>query len=171
MHDQRPPKVWWVTQSKTYEWSRTDGILWATIHDRRGRPVLHRQMLSEVRSGDVIVAYTWNRVRAIGRATNDAVKCTRPSDMRFASSKLAEGFLVEVEYLELDTDIRLSKVRTRLHSLSINQGPLDVRGVPKQGYIFRFNAVGLRILRQATNAAWTDWAEIPNDNEVYGRPA
>lgn len=163
MDDELRPKVWWVTFTRTRTWSSDERTLRAPAVNSKGHHVPFRAMLSEVRSGHLIIAYTKDYIRAIGRATTDAQQHTGLKDMHDPSSELVKEFRVEVDYFDLDPAIWLPAVSSQLLALKIHRGPLDRCEKAKQGYIFRFNADGLAILRQATTAAWPEWAAIPNE--------
>jgi hypothetical protein len=157
--------IWWVNQGGTYRTGREGGFLWSPLVDPRGATLSHWTRMADVREGDIIVHYSSGSVRALGLATGSVYAAPQP--VNFAEDRPAawneRGQRLDVSYHELTRAIPLDKVSGKLQALAISDGPLNrVDGV-KQGYLWRFSAAGLRVLREASDEPWPEWAESALD--------
>lgn len=161
LHPGETPNVWWVNQGGTYRNGRDGGFLWSPLVDPRGATQSHWTRMSDVRAGDVIVHYSSGSVRALGLATGTVYAAPQPTN--FDEDRPAtwneRGQRLDVSYHELTRAIPLDGISGKLQALAIGDGPLNrVDGV-KQGYLWRFSAEGLRVLREASDEPWPEWAE------------
>ncbi len=160
------PNIWWVNQGESYQIGRDGGFIRALQQSENGTVPLHWRTMSEVREGDIFVHCVSPYIRAFGRARED-VAVVPPALTGELKQTNVPRWRVEVEYHDLQDPIPLAQVTEPLLQLAIPNGPLSRRGTLNQGYLWRFNRDGLRVLRAASTEPWPAWAE-----EVIGeRPS
>lgn len=152
-----PRHVWWVNQGKTYSAERAGGYIWAPLRNKAGHRERHWDTLQEVARGDIIVHYCDGEVRAISQAIAGSQLQAKPMELATAPWD-PEGRLVRVEYFDLERGVSLSRIADSLRALNLVDGPLTKTGGAKQGYLWRFSAEGLKVLRDAAPGAWPSWA-------------
>lgn len=141
-----------------YPESRDGGFVWVRKRDKGGGTPGHWRRLEQVRAGDVLVHYADSAVRAIGRATGAPFDATAPYGHGAA---IVEGRRVDVEYFDLgDRAISMGRVNMLLREFDLEDGPMSRRRGIKQGYLWRFNARGLRILKRCVGTPWPAWADV-----------
>lgn len=158
----RESNIWWVNQGNTYEIGRTGGFIRSPYRDDSGNTPVHWRMMQEVRAGDIFVHYADRHIRAIGRASADSTGVEAPSgDEQERATWTVPGWRAPVEYYELRQPIPLARVAPSLRGFTAPHAPFDRNGGVKQGYLWRFNREGLRVLREASDEPWPEWAEEP----------
>ena len=88
----------------------------------------------------------------VSRATTSAVIANRPY------GRFDEVHLVKVDYQDLNPAIPLNKFSEDLNKLTIKDGPLNVIGGVKEGYLWRLNPEALKIIQ--TSQPETKWPEF-----------
>ena len=135
---------WWVNQGKshgkTYAIERNKNVISAPqkLHGRRHYQ--HWENIRRVRKGDIIFHYANRVIRAISIVEdNDVKEVIRKEDVY----KIKEGLEVKSKYFDID-EIDYEEFKGILLR---KDGPFDYRGVPKQGYLYRFSFEGAKVIR------------------------
>lgn len=130
--DGQQPAVWWVNQGTTYSKARQAGVIWAPMLNKVGRPESHWETMDEVRTDDVILHYSDNRLRAIGTALSEA----QPAENPFGRDEWSpNGRLIRVQYRELHDQIQLAAIPATVRASGA--GPFTNAGSVRQGYFYR----------------------------------
>ncbi len=140
--------IWWVNQGTTIGFERKEGILWAPLKSKSGQKLYHWDTLAEVRPGDAILHYANGALRFISEVISSAIEAPKPTSL--ANNNWQDmGRLIRTKYYPLEPNIELNTFSKGLLDLNIQQGPIDVNGSVKQGYLFRFNSDAFNIIKQA----------------------
>ena len=157
--------IWWINQGTESEEGRASGILWAPLKSENGRSLYYWDLLSDVEVNDIILQYARGDVRYVSRVITTAKIAKHPSSKGGHGEK---GRLVKTECYELKPMIMLEKFKSNITKLDIDHGPLDKRGFPKHGYIFRFSEEGLLIIKQSQpETKWPEFARANLNNETF----
>ncbi|NMA30720.1 MAG: hypothetical protein GX941_02785, partial [Candidatus Methanofastidiosa archaeon] len=148
--------VWWVNKGATLNSEVEHGILWAPLKTINGRTQYHWETMAELKTGDIVLHYSSGVLRYVSEVLTPAIITPKPDYL--GEQWEGEGRLVRVKYHRLHPSIELNKFNDRILKLNINKGPLDVRGLVKQGYLFYFSQEGLEIVMEAQPE--TVWPEF-----------
>jgi len=99
-------RYWWVNQNQTYKHEVPGGFLWSPKTRSDGVRNQFYDNMTEVNVGDVIFSFCDTRIKAIGVAIGKAETSTKPDFGNAGASWSKEGWLVPVEFKELDSQIR-----------------------------------------------------------------
>ncbi len=154
--------IWWVNQGTTLSSERDEGILWAPLKSKNGQKLYHWETMSEVKKGDIILHYANGALRYVSEVTTPAIEAPKPASLG-NNSWQDIGRLVRTEYFTLKPVIGLNDFSKDLLKLDIPQGPIDVNGNVKQGYLFRFSSDAFNIIMQAkSEVVWPNFALVNN---------
>lgn len=99
-------RYWWVNQNQTYKNEVPGGFLWSPKTRSDGVRNQFYENMREVRAGDIVFSFCDTRIKAIGVALGNAEASPKP-DFGVAGATWAnEGWLVPVEFKELQKQIR-----------------------------------------------------------------
>lgn len=135
--DDRLMNYWWVNQGQTHDHEVPGGYLWAPKLDKVGRHRLAYDSMLLIEPGDCVFSYFKSSIRAIGIVMNQARSCSRP-DFKFANQFWNEdGWLVDVEFRELDSafDPKTMLDDYRLLGPAIH-GPINEKGRANMEYLY-----------------------------------
>lgn len=97
---------WWVNQNQTYKAEIQGGFLWSPKTRADGARNQFYANMKDVQPGDVVLSYCDTKIKAIGVATGTAKTAPKPDFGAHGESWATEGWLVSVEYEELEQTIR-----------------------------------------------------------------
>jgi len=97
---------WWVNQNQTYKQEVTGGFMWSPKVKANGQKNPFYETMRNVASGDVVFSFFDTRIKAIGVVTAVAESAPKPNFGAAGKNWGPEGWLVPVEYRELETQIR-----------------------------------------------------------------
>jgi len=152
--------VWWVNQGSTIKEEKEGGFIWAPIISKNGRSQPHGDTLEELREDDLILHYANGSMRYISKVVFPWIPSEEPSSFGKTDWE-KEGRLVQVEYHELDPPIPLEKFSKELGALYIHQGPINREFRVKQGYLYRMNRDGLKLVKDSQPE--TEWPDFVDD--------
>lgn len=152
--------VWWVNQGSTLKEEKEGGFIWAPIISKNGRSQPHWDTLEEVKEDDLILHYANGSLRYISKVIFPWVPSEEPSSFGKTDWE-KEGRLVQVDYHELDPPIPLEKFSKELGALYIHQGPINREFRVKQGYLYRMNKDGLKLVKDSQPE--TEWPDFVDD--------
>lgn len=154
------PQVWWVNQGKNISQESSGGYIWAPIKSKNGGQLGHWDRLNDIKIGDIILHYSNGALRHVGRALLPAAETLSP-DQSIGDYSNKLGRLVKVAYHQLLPKIALQKISPEISKLNIAEGPLDVNGGVKQGYLYNFNVAGLSKLQaMQPETQWPDFCKL-----------
>lgn len=128
---------WWVNQGQTHKDEVPGGYLWAPKLDKSGRHRLAYDSMLDLAPGDCVFSYFDSSIRAIGIVIFPARPCPRP-DFKFANQFWNEdGWLVDVEFKELETpfDPKTMIVEYKEFGTAVH-GPINARGRVNMEYLY-----------------------------------
>lgn len=153
--------VWWVNQGDSIKSEREDGVLCAPSKADSDRLIPHWERLVEIRPKDIILHYANGKLLYVSLATASAVSANRPY------GKFDKVNLVKVDYYDLFPPIPLTRFSEELQELAIKDGPLNVLGGVKEGYLWRLNPEALKIIQNSQpETKWPEFA-IPSGKSSW----
>lgn len=133
-------KSFLVMQGYTYEEEKELGFIWAAKKDRGGLPSHSWQRMQEVEEEDIIFHCVKGEILAVSVATSDCQIAHRPTSMSQDGQQGEEGYLVTLNYYELDVPIHIrSKIEEIAPLLPIKYSPFQTNGHGNQGYLYPCN--------------------------------
>ena len=99
-------RYWWVNQNQTYKAEVTGGFLWSPKKNTNGARNQFYENMQEVAGGDLIFSFCDTRIKAIGVANGKAMTAPKPDFGNFGENWSNEGWLVPVEFRELEQSMR-----------------------------------------------------------------
>jgi len=158
------PNVWWVNQGSSLTADKEQGILFAPLRSKDGRVIQHWKTMKELKVGDIVVHYANNAIRYLSKITSAAIETEYPL-LTNEHQNRKRGWLAKTDYYELNPVINIQGIAQKNLELDIYQGPIDSSGRVKQGYLFRFNHDGLKIIQESQpSTTWPEWALFDNGN-------
>ncbi len=99
-------RFWWVNQNQTYRHEVPGGYLWSPVRKSDGARNYFYDTMTQVQPGDLVYSFCDTHIKAVGIATVSAEPSVKP-DFGTAGGNWAEyGWLVQVEFQELDHPVR-----------------------------------------------------------------
>jgi len=145
--------IWWVNQGDSIKNERKDGVLCAPARADSSRLIPHWERLTEIKPKDIILHYANGELLYVSTSTAAAVTENRPY------GRFDKVNLTKVDYYELIPSIPLSRFSEKLQTLLIKDGPLNVNGGVKEGYLWRLNPEALKIIQSSQpETKWPDFA-------------
>ncbi len=129
-----------VMQGQTYHEDKELGIIWSTKWDRGGNINHSWERMTEVKEGDRVFHYVKGNFVAISIASEDCKEASKPSSTPSHHREKDEGYLVNLEYHELDVPINVRDKFTEISPLlPIKYSPFQQDGNGNQGYLYPCN--------------------------------
>ncbi|WP_186673420.1 HNH endonuclease [Sporosarcina sp. BP05] len=129
-----------VMQGQTYQEEKELGIIWSLQQDSTGKERHSRLRMIEVNEGDRVFHYVKGNIVAISVAKTGCQIASKPSTMQSPDSMNEDGYLVELDYHELEVPIHvLSKFDDILPLLPIKYSPFQSDANGNQGYLYPCN--------------------------------
>lgn len=127
-------------QGHTYQEEKDLGIIWSPQQDKGGNVPHSWQRMKEVQKGDRIFHYVKGLIVAISVANDNFQNAPKPSIMQNHSKWNDEGYLVNLEYHELDVPLNVrSSFNEILPLLPIKYSAFQQNGDGNQGYLYPCN--------------------------------
>ena len=151
--------VWWVNQGDSIKNERKDGVLCAPARAESSRLIPHWERLIEIKPEDIILHYANGELLYVSMSTASAVTENRPY------GRFDKVNLVKVDYYELIPSIPLSRFSEELQALLIKDGPLNVNGGVKEGYLWRLIPEALKVIqRSQPETKWPKFAILDSES-------
>lgn len=99
-------RYWWVNQNQTYKAELAGGFLWSPKKNSNNARNQFYDNMKEVEAGDIIFSFSDTLIKAVGSATGKAESTPKPNFGNSGSNWSDDGWLVPVEFRELDKPIR-----------------------------------------------------------------
>ena len=151
--------IWWVNQGDSIKNERKDGVLCAPARADSSRLIPHWERLMEIKPEDIILHYANGELLYVSMSTAAVVTENR------SYGRFDKVNLVEVDYHELIPSIPLSRFSEELQALLIKDGPLNVKGGVKEGYLWRLNPEALKIIQSSQpDTKWPEFAILDSES-------
>ena len=129
-----------VMQGRTYQEEKELGVIWSPQQDSGGKVPHSWLRMMEVKEGDRIFHYVKGYIVAVSVAKTGCQTARKPSNMQNHEHWNDNGYLVELEYHELEVPINVrSKFDEILPLLPIKYSPFQANADGNQGYLFPCN--------------------------------
>ena len=126
---------WWVNLGSTYK-DEVKGFMWSPQRAARGRSQSYDNMLL-INPGDVIFAFHDSKIKAVGISTSLAQPCPKPDFGKNGVHWSNEGWLVEVQFRELNNSLRIRDHMDLVGpTLPSKYSPIRNDGDGNQSYLF-----------------------------------
>lgn len=149
-------KIWWVNQGRTYREACEGGFLWAPLRNKAGRTERHWESMADVRQGDIILHYSNGALRAVSRVSEEAILHSCPPEIE-SDNWRPEGRYVKSDYTPFDQPIPIEAFIDQREVRTITSGPINERGIVKQGYLFPFSVKALSKVVLSSTVDWPDY--------------
>ncbi len=127
-------------QGHTYQEEKDLGIIWSPQKDKGGNVPHSWKRMMEVKKGDRIFHYVKGNIVAISIASEDCKICSKPSTLQGHNKWNNEGYLVHLEYHELDVLVNIRNKFNQISSfLPIKYSPFQQDAHGNQGYLYPCN--------------------------------
>jgi hypothetical protein len=127
-------RYWWVNQNQTYKFEVSGGFLWSPKTRADGGRNYFYECMQEIRPGDVVFSFCDTYIKAIGIAQKSAITSAKPEFRTAGSNWADEGWLVDVEFKEINSPIRPKDFMTKIIPLLAEKyAPLQTDGNGLQG--------------------------------------
>ncbi len=137
-----------VMQGHTYQEEKKLGIIWSPKKDKGGNVPHSWKRMMEVKKGDQVFHYVKGNIVAVSIAVEDCKESSKPSIMKSHDQWNNEGYLVSLQYHELD---KLINIRENFEVISqllpIKYSPFQSDANGNQGYLYPCNeALALKLM-------------------------
>jgi putative restriction endonuclease len=99
-------RFWWVNQNQTYKAEIPGGFLWSPKTRADGAKNQFYDNMLLIEPNDVVFSFCGTYIKAVGIATDRAATAPKPDFGKVGKEWSEEGWLVPVEFKELDNPIR-----------------------------------------------------------------
>jgi hypothetical protein len=99
-------RYWWVNQNQTYRHEVPGGYLWSPVTKSNGARNHFYDTMTQVSPGDVVFSFCDTYIKAVGIASHSAEPSVKPNFGAAGSNWSHYGWLVQVEFQELEHPIR-----------------------------------------------------------------
>lgn len=125
---------WWVNQNQTYRHEVPGGYLWSPTKRADGVRNYFYDTMTQVQPGDIVFSFAETLIKAVGVATGRAEPSVKPDFGVAGGNWSSGGWLVQVEFQELDHPVRPKDHMALLGPLLPSKySPLQANGNGLQG--------------------------------------
>jgi MoxR-like ATPase len=129
-----PSRVWWVNQGVTWKAESAAGYLFAPERTKAGIELVYWKAMTLLRVGDRIVHYANGSIRAVSTVAAESMVADRPSELWDGESE--QGYYVPADYVAVEPPVLLAAIPSEQRRAAPRDGPFDVNGRVKEGYLF-----------------------------------
>lgn len=148
---------WWVNHKQTRDHEIRGGYLWSPMRNANGAFNQTYENMRLVRAGDVIFSYAHGQIGAIGRVTEAANACPKPTEFGAIGSYWSDdGWMVEVDFRPAPRPLRPGDAIEQIGPmLPERHSPIQRNGHGNQGcYLAAISDVLGYLLLDLTHADW-----------------
>lgn len=129
-----------VMQGRTYQEEKDLGIIWSFQQDKGGNVQHSWRRLAEMKKGDLVFHYVKGNIIAVSIAKEDCKVASKPGALQSHNERKSEGYLVNLEYHELDRAVNVrDKFEEILPLLPVKYSPFQDDANGNQGYLYPCN--------------------------------
>lgn len=99
-------RYWWVNQNQTYRHEVPGGYLWSPVKRADGARNYFYDTMTQVQPGDIVFSFCDTYIKAVGLATHAAEPSVKPNFGTAGDNWSQYGWLVQVEFQELERPFR-----------------------------------------------------------------
>lgn len=99
-------RYWWVNQNQTYRHEVPGGYLWSPVKRADGARHYFYDTMTQVHPGDLVFSFADTHIKAVGIATHAAEPSVKPDFGAAGGNWAQHGWLVQVEFQELEHPFR-----------------------------------------------------------------
>jgi len=162
-------RYWWVNQNQTYDHEVVGGFLWSPKTRRDGGRNQFYENMREVRPRDVVFSFCDTHIKAVGVARGTAQTAVKPAFGAAGASWSDEGWLVPVEFGEVERPVRPKDHIERLRPLLPEKySPLQEDGNGLQSVYLAAVPEPLALalidlMGNSYRAVWSEFASVENE--------
>ncbi|HAC16790.1 MAG TPA: HNH endonuclease [Bacteroidetes bacterium] len=120
---------WWVNQNQTYKLEVDGGYMWSPKVNKNGGMNPYYDNMTKVKIGDILFSFSDTRIAALGVITSEGYSASKPSDFDAIENWGNEGWCVNVNYHELNNQVRpKDSISYLLPFLPEKYSPLQING-------------------------------------------
>jgi putative restriction endonuclease len=125
---------WWVNQNQTFRFEVEGGFIWSPKTNKNGGKNQFYDNMTLVKPGDLIFSFCDTKIKAVGVALGSAETAEKPNFGEAGENWEQEGWLVPVDYTEVEADVRPKDfIEELLPFLPEKYSPLQANGNGNQG--------------------------------------
>lgn len=126
---------WWVNHKQTRDYEVRGGYLWSPMRNANGAFNQTYENMRLVQPGDTVFSYAHGRIGAVGRVTDAAEACPKPSEFKAIGDYWSnEGWLVNVTFAETPVPLQPKQhIGAIAPMLPSRHSPLQRNGNGNQG--------------------------------------
>lgn len=130
-----PLRYWWVNHKQTYKDEHACGYIWSPKTKKNNTYNLGYESLARVRTGDVVISFAWQEIKAIGVASGECREEPIPDSHSQAAEAWGDiGWMVPIEWFALDYPVLLKPhVEGLIKFLPRKYSPIQDNGDANQG--------------------------------------
>jgi len=129
-----------VMQGHTYLEEKEAGIIWSPQKDKSGKVPHSWNRMKEVLKGDCVFHYVRGELVAVSIAQSNYYEASKPGEMQSYLQWENAGYLVDLEYHELDIPLNIkANFDAILPLLPLKYSPFQQDGNGNQGYLYPCN--------------------------------
>ncbi|NLN14012.1 MAG: hypothetical protein GX185_00235, partial [Tissierellia bacterium] len=129
-----------VFQNKTYFEEKSGGYLWAPQRSKSGKEIFHWSNMTMIKKGDIIFSLYQRQIVSVNIALDSYIEATRPKSFDKLELWEDEGWLVKVDYNELEVPISIDdNIEEILKLCPEKYSPFNRTGSGNQGYLYEIS--------------------------------
>ena len=130
-------RYWWVNQNQTFKHEVQGGFLWSPKRSKGDRRNPFYDTMIEVRAGDLVLSFCDTQIKAVGVAQGSAESATKPAFGNVGNQWDNEGWLVLVEFTEVESPVRPKDIIDDLRPhMSAKHAPCRLMEMATRGSIW-----------------------------------
>ncbi|WJE53610.1 HNH endonuclease [Bacillus cereus] len=129
-----------VMQGHTYQEEKEAGIIWSPQKDKSGNTPHSWLRMMELKKGDRVFHYVKGNIVAISVAVADCQEAAKPSSMQYYDQWEDQGYLVQLQYHELEVPLNIrAHFNELMPLLPIKYSAFQQDGNGNHGYLYPCN--------------------------------
>ena len=165
-HSQKK-QYFFVFQNESYKEEKAGQYLWAPQSNQKKHNISHWKRMTEIKKGDIIFHSVNRKIKAISIAQTNCSSEDRPPELKEIWT--TQGWKVRSKYYELEEELNISDHIDVLMKLQpTSNGPFNVNGNGKQGYLFSANKAMFNYITEELNRVQKNHSNLQEllENEV-----
>lgn len=131
-------QYFFVFQNESYKDEKAGQYLWAPKSNQKKHNISHWKRMTEIKKDDTIFHSVNRKIKAISIAQTNCLSEDRPPELK--ETWTTAGWKVSSKYYELEEEFNISDhIEVLMKLQPDNNGPFNVNGNRKQGYLFSAN--------------------------------
>lgn len=160
-------QYFFVFQNESYKEEKTGQYLWEPQSNQKKHNIFNGKRMTEIKKGDIIFHSVNHKIKAISIAQTNCLSEDRPPELKETWATF--GWKVRSKYYELEEEINISDhIEVLMKLQPDNDGPFNVNGNRKQGYLFSANKAMFNYITEELNRVHKNHSNLQEllENEV-----